>query len=532
MELHPISKFSFLDKNAAIIKQPIEWEQTQIRFNVDPVGWEDIQITFQYQPLEPYLKKLAGKVAIMVDLPRLNTGTYQLQINYRGETEDCTFTVFPRKISEPAYYQLLEDLNQNLPLDIVISLDRLSGFGAVGIAKDYQARTLAQELERFKRALEGTKDRLGLLEVVRLLQENHHQVLSQQHEWTPRDRVRRPHPAKLHHAFTRPMNLEGHKPIEVIDTKMVHTVDTYENRLVKLYVHQVETGLKTAITKLKVLRKDESDRLAQDLVESLQKVVRRAAFLKNVTSPQHFIAKSTMVLLKVPAYRAALEGYLELQRTPIIEANIPAMDAPLENLPFLYQYWATLKVYLSLLRVGSELGYLVKQQKLVSHSRNHFGIQVIKNGGAALILEHPQTHTRITFYPEKAYSRYSADIKSVSFQQIPDISIEVESGAERKVIIFDPKYKLDSEEWNNEEDEVGMGKPKKVDIDKMHAYRDSIRDRDGRLVVMFAAILYPGRTIQYFDGLGAIKAYPGDDEFQGEVERILQRCLKTSIERI
>ncbi|MHC0037943.1 DUF2357 domain-containing protein [Pseudoneobacillus sp. C159] len=529
MELHPISKFSFLDKNGAIIKQPIEWEPTLVQINVDPIGWEDLLVTFQNQPLEPYLKKLAGKVAIIVDLPRLNTGIYQLQTGYRGETEDCTFTVFPRKISEPAYYQLIEDLNQNLPLDIVISLDRMSGFGAVRVAQKHQARTLAQELERFKRALEGTKDRLGLLEVVRLLQKNHHQVLSQRHEWTPRERVRRPHPAKLHYAFTRPRNLEGHKPIEVIDTKMVHTVDTYENRLVKLFVHQVETGLKAAITKLKVLRKDESVRLAQDLVASLQKVLRKATFLKNVTLPQHFIAKSTMVLLKVPAYRAALEGYLELQRTPIIEANIPAMDAPLENLPFLYQFWATLKVYMSLLRVGSELGYLVKQQKLVSQSRNHFGLQVFKNGEAALILENPHTHTRITFYPEKAYSRYSADIKSVSFQQIPDISIEVESASERKVIIFDPKYKLDSEEWNNEENEVAKGKPKKVDIDKMHAYRDSIRDRDGQLVVMYASILYPGKTIHYFDGLGAIKAYPGDDDFQGEVERVLWECLATKI---
>jgi hypothetical protein len=532
MELHPISKVSFLDKNGAIINQPIEWEPTLLQIHVDPIGWEDLLVTFQNQSLELYLKKMAGKVAIIVDLPRLNTGTYQLQISFRGETADCTFTVLPRKISESAYYQLLEDLNQNLPLDIVISLDRMSGFGAVEVVQDYQVRTLAQDLERFKRALEGTKDRLGLLEVVRLLQENHHQVLSQRHEWTPRERVRRPHPAKLHYAFTRPMNLEGHKPIEVIDTKMVHTVDTYENRLVKLFIQQVETGLKAAITNLMVLSKDESVRMAQDLVESLQKVVRRAAFLKNVTLPQHFIAKSTMVLLKVPAYRAALEGYLELQRTPIIEANIPAMDAPLENLPFLYQYWATLKVYLSLLRVVSELGYVVKQQKLVSHSRNHFGIQVFKSGEASLILEHPQTHTRITFYPEKAYSRYSADIKSVSFQQIPDISIEVESGSGRKVIIFDPKYKLDSEEWNNEEDEVAKGRPKKVDIDKMHAYRDSIRDRDGRLVVMFAAILYPGRTIHYFDGLGAIRAYPGDDEFQGEVEGILWECLKVSTERV
>jgi hypothetical protein len=528
MELLPTSKFTFLDKSGAMILQPMEWETTHLQINVDSIGWEELEVTFQNQPLELYLKKMAGKVAVMADLPRLNTGTYQLRLWYRGETEECKFTVLPRKISESAYYQLIEDLNQNLPLDIVISLNRMAGFGAIGMATNYQARTLAQELERFKRALNGTKDRLGLLDVVRLLQENHHQVLSQRHEWTPRERVRMPHPAKLHHAFTRPMNIEGNKPIKVIDSKIEHTVDTYENRLVKLFVHQVETGLKQAITKLTLLRKDESVRIVQDLLDSLQKAVRRASFLKNVTLPQHFIAQSTMVLLKVPAYRATLEGYIELQRIPIIEANIPAMDAPLENIPFLYQYWATLQVYSSLLKVGNELGYSVKQQKLVSKNRNHLVVQVFKSGDASLILEHPQYHSRITFFTEKTYSRFGGEMRSVSFPQIPDISIEVESGSERKVIIFDPKYKLDSEEWNDENDEVGKGKPKKVDIDKMHAYRDSIRDCDGRLVVTFATILYPGRTVHYFNGLAAINAYPGDNQFEGEVERVFRECLATN----
>ena len=56
------------------------------------------------------------------------------------------------------------------------------------------------------------------------------------------------------------------------------------------------------------------------------------------------------------------------------------------------------------------------------------------------------------------------------------------------LILFDPKYKLDSETNG----EPGDGKPKKVDIDKMHAYRDAIRLADGDRVIRYAATNYPG----------------------------------------
>jgi hypothetical protein len=49
-----------------------------------------------------------------------------------------------------------------------------------------------------------------------------------------------------------------------------------------------------------------------------------------------------------------------------------------------------------------------------------------------------------------------------------------------------PKYKLQSEEAG----EPGDGKPKKIDIDTMHAYRDAIRTLTEQRVVSYAAILY------------------------------------------
>jgi PD-(D/E)XK nuclease superfamily protein len=59
----------------------------------------------------------------------------------------------------------------------------------------------------------------------------------------------------------------------------------------------------------------------------------------------------------------------------------------------------------------------------------------------------------------------------------PDVAIEIERpGRPAQVLIFDPKYRLDSEELGNE---ITDGRPMKVDIDKMHARPQTPRLTDG-----------------------------------------------------
>jgi hypothetical protein len=52
----------------------------------------------------------------------------------------------------------------------------------------------------------------------------------------------------------------------------------------------------------------------------------------------------------------------------------------------------------------------------------------------------------------------------------------------------------------------------------MHAYRDAIRDEQGRHVVEYAAILYPGRAVHHYQGLESLQAVPGME--QGLEERL------------
>jgi predicted component of viral defense system (DUF524 family) len=136
----------------------------------------------------------------------------------------------------------------------------------------------------------------------------------------------------------------------------------------------------------------------------------------------------------------------------------------------------------------------------------------------------PESQIEIDIFAERTYSRRgSGPLQSVSYAQRPDIAIEVNgpSGG-TAVYLFDPKYKLDGEraegsfflEGSSSEEPFSdsnmAGRPKKPDIDKMHAYRDAIRDATGNRVVEYAAILYPGPTETFSEGLEAISAQPGD----------------------
>ena len=181
------------------------------------------------------------------------------------------------------------------------------------------------------------------------------------------------------------------------------------------------------------------------------------------------------------------------------------LNAPLRNLPALYQLWCTLQLFDELLAAAVEAGYALVEQRLVRRHRHEGFVRLIPDGKPMLIMRHPDSGCVIRVIPERTYGR-EGKLRRLSFPQRPDIAIEVKRpGEPMAVYLFDPKYKLDSEQGA----EPHEGKPKKVDIDKMHAYRDAIRDAGGSRVVQYAAVMYPGPTCRYGPGVEALHAVPG-----------------------
>jgi predicted component of viral defense system (DUF524 family) len=230
-----------------------------------------------------------------------------------------------------------------------------------------------------------------------------------------------------------------------------------------------------------------------------------------------------MVLTKRSEYREALEGFLEFRRRALIQLREAALDAPLENLPELYQAWGTLIVIDALLSIAAEHGYDIRQQRLAHPTEGGLWIEVLRDGSPAVVLVHPESERVVRLIPQRTYSRKYSGIRSVSFNQIPDVAVEVTDGPATHIYIFDPKYKLQSEQREGQE---AKARPKKVDIDAMHSYRDAIRDEAGNHIVKYAAILYPGTTELFEDGLAAIHAEPGDaDGLQRSIWEVLSVAI-------
>lgn len=501
--LHTSSKLRFCDFEGKSLDVPKEWQQALIEVRLPPGLWLQVKLFRQGRQLDVQRRTIQKRDCIVAEWERSDPGYYQLRLEC-GSTveEEQSITILPEKITLDAFTQLLTDLSMGLPAAVAVALQRVGAFGNL-VFRTPQETTVAEELNRLGRTILGTEERPGLQSLLPNLALDPHQVLRSQEVWVPQAQARRLSISGL------PQAMRGHnvdkfgKPVRVLDCRVEHTLDVYENRLVKLYVHQVERRL-LRLEKLLTSGDDYSDCIPelQNLVNSLKKAKRQAQFLSEVSLPQSLTNQLTMVLLNRPAYRAALEGFLEFCRQIEVRLDRWPLDVPLQNLPYLYQLWGTLQVIQVLLKVAAEQGYRLKDHRLTRPIENEL-VVVLPNGEIAVELVHPQTGVSVALTPERTFATdRSAATYSISFEQRPDIVVEVRHPSSQvpRIYLFDPKYKVDSRE--------GCKVPLKQDIDKMHSYRDAIRGVGGVRVVQYAAILYPGNYVQYDDGLEALPTNP------------------------
>lgn len=524
----PHSLLRFLDSLGSPIDAPREWEPALAEVLIDPADWEQAQLWYQGGTLPLYVQWLSGEKRVLANWQRSGAGRHRLQLLLSGEREGepLTVTIRPRKITQEQFARLLLDLEIQLPASVALSLQRMGALSGLKLLPPAQT-TLDAEVVRLRRAVHGHNGRPGLQSVLERLARNPHRGLHTFHDRVTRERARRPSVAGLVESLSRAHNLDADsRPLRVLDTRVEHTFDVYENRVVKVFYEQVRLRLRRLLPALKAARQlglwaDEMEKMQADL----ERARRQATFLGEVSQLSQTPLRLTMVLLKRPLYRAAIEGLLELHMSAWVRLEDSNLEAPLENLPTLYQHWGMLQVFNSLLGVAANYGYIVREQNLVRRDREGVYLQILPNGIRAIFLEHPDHGTTAKLFAERSYTS-AGSLRSVSYEQRPDVALEVypRSGKPR-VYIFDPKYKLVQD---NGEAEVSDGKPKKDDIDKMHAYRDAIRDDTGRHVVEYAAIMYPGSESKlYGNGLEAQSAIPGDEEsLQNRLRVVLAEALQ------
>jgi hypothetical protein len=466
-------------------------------------------------------------VRTTVEWPRSGPGHYHLDVTGRDGAAFTTVMLQARKLPPGGFEAMLADLHHYLPADVAISLKRAGGLAGITLS-DLKPASLEEELARLRRAVEGTTVRPGLLALLAAVARRPHVVLQAYEVAVRRELLKRPRPASLVQALGRAAISEvqdRQRPtLRLPDERVTPSVDVYENRVIKACVDLVRRRLR-ALGQLAVLQPDLREPVLA-LRRQLDAAVRSAPLLQEVRALQGPPGRLTMVLLKRPEYRAGLELLLELHRSLQVTLDEERLLEPLTNAPALYQMWGTLQVIQALTDACTAAGFVLRRERLAVPYPGALLLKVLPDGQPLLSFEHPQDGRSVVLTSERTFRPNGAAWRSVSFPQRPDIVIEFHRpGVPGELWVLDPKYKLDSEDLPASVDhEVPVGQPKKVDIDKMHAYRDAIRDLQGRPGVSFAAILYPGPDRAFSDGLHALSALPSHGpSLRARLTALLQR---------
>ena len=517
-------KLQFVDASGEPTEVPREWEPSTLEVGITPAEWRGTQLRLQGELFSNAKATPSWRDTVSIEWPRSGPGNYLIELESPSGSASMCFTIRSEKLSRKALAHTIDALESVLPTSIAVGLQRLGGMQGIRLLPRRES-TLAQEILRLRRAVRGTSRRPGLAQTLRSISLDPHRIFRSDDVWMRADRVRHPQPARLALAVAAAGNVsEDGTLLRLIDQRVEHTADVYENRLLKTFVGEVASRLRRLLAEV-ADREAEFTQL-EELNTELRNAERAATFLTEVSTPRDLPIVLTMVLLNRPEYRAVLDALVEFRRSVAVHLEDAALDAPLQNLPYLYQRWCLLEVIDTVTRVAGDHGYRVVQERLYRRRQGALFIDVLPMGEPLVRYRHDESGTEITLTHERTF-HLTGSPRSVSFPQRPDIVLEVRAqDLEPRLFVFDPKYKLDSEGL----DEEGLvGRPKKSDIDKMHAYRDAIRGYGGRQVIDYAAILYPGPSKHFGNNVAALQAVGGREaKLRVELDAVLTSALTTS----
>jgi len=314
--------------------------------------------------------------------------------------------------------------------------------------------------------------------------------------------------------------LGGRLPRQVNEPFSPSTVDVPENRFVKAFLGQVEAVL-SGIESLAMGRPALRARLCAQVREmrvALHPVTSHSLWA-DVGAMHRFPAEST-VLQRRQGYREVLRHFVRLRHSSrLADKKTWRRQLEVKDIATLYELWCfyeVLRCLEDILGPPAEAGVPAAndlQENLAYDTR------VAWRNGVELFYNH-------RFSRSKSNRR-----RSYSLPMRPDIALWV---PDQGYHLLDAKFKVrfiakvdDDLEEESQEAQNG-GKFKRVDLDKMHAYRDAIP------AALSAWVLYPGTETQRFsviggdsesesswEGVGAMHCVPGSDVGLSELLRML-----------
>ena len=342
-------------------------------------------------------------------------------------------------------------------------------------------------------------------------------------------------------------------PARIQISSKTETADTPENRFIKFALNSFRSLISEFISKVK-----EENRIKQEArqLETLLDELLSHSLFKEISNPATLPLNSP-VLQRKEGYREVLRVWLmfDLAARLIWSGGNDVYDGEKKDVAVLYEYWLYFRL-LDLLKEQYNINP-IETDKLIKETDDGLGLQ-LKQGKHTPLKGIYQGKNR-KLHVEFSYNRTFRGRQeypsggSWSVDMRPDYTLTIwpegisQQQAEKEELIvhihFDAKYRIDNlqtvfgeikgsersedtieEELNTEKAEIIKGNVKRVDLLKMHAYKDAIRRTAG------AYVLYPGSEKdsrrgfhEIIPGLGAFAIKPSGTGYDGSEE--LKRFL-------
>jgi len=338
---------------------------------------------------------------------------------------------------------------------------------------------------------------------------------------------------QLQSLLTHKRTGSAYLPEKVISRETQISYDVFENRLLKRFLMMLMevTTLYSKMVEVELQRKISGVAQNQISIDSLSKLLSEAnqlktrvsllldyAFLQDV-KPTTRLTHVTPTLEREVNYRRFYKIYQDFIWRPYFQTS-EVFKLGIKDLPTIYETWCTLFLCETVLGLVNR-SWILKTQNIFTRHRLGYAFD-IKRRGPLLSLK--KNSWRINLYFQRAFTPNSRPYCSYTHTQRPDITIEVINVDSSRLLIFDPKYRYN----------LQFGKDPESAVNKMHVYKDSIRDLEGNRVISKAYVLYPGKVgrplkegdLEFKVGaseiIGAIALRPAfQDELKSRKEKIL-----------
>ena len=368
-----------------------------------------------------------------------------------------------------------------------------------------------------------------------------------------KDRITLPEYSELRKHFTS-------LPRTVRMIKKTETVDIPENRFIKYvlenflrFVSEVRHTLEDADCHPKTYNE------ALILEEKIGSVLKQSIFKE--ISPPTTLPLNSPVLQRKEGYRQVLRVWLifDLAAKLIWHGGEDVYRAGKRDVAVLYEYW----LFFRMLELLREIYSINPEsvEKLIEETPDGLGLKLKSGNYFPLkgIYNKEGRRLNVEFSYNRTFSGKSDYPKEGSWARSlrPDYTLTLwpsgftqPEAEEQELIVhihFDSKYKIeklteiigkDDEDLNSEKEEQRTGTYKRVDLLKMHAYKDAIRRTGG------AYVLYPGDDMpaimkgfhEIIPGLGAFCIRPsktddGSSELKSFIIEVTQHLLNRATQR-